>query len=84
MKDVLQFRILISIKEDNLRGLNDTSQEALRAIVQKNNEITVQTADSRHREAAADRRSFSLATSPRTAGHYDTTTNPCHSDRGYY
>lgn len=45
MRDMLQFRILISIKEDNLRGLNATGQEVLRAIVQKNNEITVQTAD---------------------------------------
>ena len=43
MRDALQFRILISIKEDNLRGLDATSQEVLRAIVQKNNEIAVQT-----------------------------------------
>jgi hypothetical protein len=44
MRDALQFRILISIKEDNLRGLDATSQEILRSIIQKNHEIAVQTA----------------------------------------
>ena len=44
MRDALQFRILISIKEDHLRGLDATSQEVLRSIMQKNHEIAVQTA----------------------------------------
>jgi hypothetical protein len=44
MRDALQFRILISIKEDNLRGLDAISQGVLRGILQKNHEIAVHTA----------------------------------------
>lgn len=39
MRDELQFRILISIREDQMQGLDETSRKAIQSVVESNKEL---------------------------------------------
>jgi hypothetical protein len=57
MRDELQFRILISIRDDQLQGLDETSRKAVQSVVESNKQlfttITSQTDNIMKRQDAA-------------------------------
>jgi hypothetical protein len=42
MRDELQFRILVSIRDDQLRGLDEDSRKAIQSMLESNRELSVQ------------------------------------------